>query len=71
MLLQIVAVIFKTGLYNYNDLGIKSKDISNTVYYSTNLDNLIRYIPLGPHKDETTIILKFPIDVFSQERNVF
>lgn len=62
---------FQNGLFNSDNFGKKSTDISNTVYYSGSLENLINYIPSGKHKNNTTIILKFPKDVFLQKQKVF
>ena len=58
---------FKKGLFNQNSMNINSDDLSNSIYYSTNLIPLLSYVK---ESEERAIILKIPKDVFTNKQGI-
>lgn len=57
---------FNTGLYNYDRMGQKNTDLTNTVMTSSFFTPLVSY-----HGKDTTIILSFDEEILKGERGVF
>ena len=59
---------FISGLTNHNWLGQPNYDLSNTVYYSELLINILHY---HQNNGSTCIVLKIPKDVFDGKQGIF
>ena len=64
--------IFEHGLYNYTSSDNKTADLSNTVMYSDCFSELVAYSNGNNElKEDTSILLKIPKEVFLHERGIF